>query len=297
MELVPDDAGAPPDLAGGVLLAPAVAFANIGELALDALIASLGAARVARLDDANVLAVVGNNAFTPDPPGLLATALELYSVPGSRLFLLQQRAPAIPGRQAALAADLAGWAQRAGLAHVVLLCGLDAQYRREQQLEGSQLRFLAAGGGGQQQQAPAAAGGAAAAAAAAEAAAAGGASGSSGGTAAGGAGAPLAAACQAAGLLALEPDVEATEREVHGLLPPWPQLDALAGVGLAATLLATFAAEGDNVADALALAAAALGALRGAGSLPASGGEGQQQLRVPCSWAGLYGRSFDRSLF
>lgn len=63
-------------------LQPAVAFANIGELAIDVLITTLQAQLVARLDTPNLMACVGNNAYQPQPAGLLATAAELYSVPG-----------------------------------------------------------------------------------------------------------------------------------------------------------------------------------------------------------------------
>lgn len=63
-------------------LQPAVAFANVGELAIDVLVCTLKAQLAARLDDENLLACVGNNAYSTQPPGLLATALELYQVPG-----------------------------------------------------------------------------------------------------------------------------------------------------------------------------------------------------------------------
>jgi hypothetical protein len=63
---------------------PAVAFANIGELAVDVLVCTLKAQLVARLEDENLLACAGNNAYSLQPAGLLATALELYQVPGKR---------------------------------------------------------------------------------------------------------------------------------------------------------------------------------------------------------------------
>lgn len=64
------------------VLQPAVAFANIGELSIDLLVCTLKAQPAARLDSDNLLACVGNNAYEVQPPGLLATALELYQVPG-----------------------------------------------------------------------------------------------------------------------------------------------------------------------------------------------------------------------
>lgn len=71
-----------------MIVQPAVAFANIGELALDVLVCTLKAHLAARLDDDNLLACAGNNAYSLQPPGLLATALELYQVPGGRHVLL-----------------------------------------------------------------------------------------------------------------------------------------------------------------------------------------------------------------
>lgn len=162
----------------------------------------------------------------------------------------------------------------------MLLCGLDAQYRREQQLEGSQLRYLPASSGSsteaqtaaapqaeQQQQQP-----------------------ESG----------LAASCRAAGVVQLEADVLENEKELHGLLPPWPILAQLQQAGVSHTLLSAFAAEGDNAADAMQLATTVLkvlGASQAAGLLP-SGFNQQQQLQVPCSWVGLVGRRVvDSTLF
>lgn len=61
---------------------PAVSLANVGELALDVLVTSLGPlAHVGSLEDANVMPCVGNDAFDAGPgalPGALSTALELY---------------------------------------------------------------------------------------------------------------------------------------------------------------------------------------------------------------------------
>lgn len=184
---------------------------------------------------------------------------------GSKAFLLQQRAPVIPGRQQAFAAELAAWAKAAGFAQVLLLAGLDAQYRREQQIEGSQLRFLSSSSGQegaeQQQQ-----------------------------------GQALAHSCEAAGVQQLEPDVVQNEKELHGLLPPWPLLQELQSSGVPSTLLSTFAAEGDNAADAMQLAGTVLSLLDKQGLAP--NWQQRQQMHMPCSWAGLMGkRTVDSTLF
>jgi len=200
---------------------------------------------------------------------------------GSSLCLLQQRAPAIPGRQKAFAAELAAWAKEAGFSQVLLLSGLDAQYRREQQLEGSQLRYLSS-------------------------------SSSSGGGGAGSSAASpeqgqppeqqqqqLAASCKAVGLQQLEADVIENEQELHGLLPPWPILEELQRTEVPHTLLSAFAAEGDNTADAMRLAGSVLSVLALQGLVPSSQQkQSEQALRVPCSWASLFGRrGIDSTLF
>ncbi|GBF93879.1 proteasome assembly chaperone [Raphidocelis subcapitata] len=319
MQLYPEPGRAPPDLRGATVVLPAVAFFNVGELAVDALIATLGAAPAGRLDDADLLPVVGCGAFDhagAGPEGRLATAMELYwAGQGSKVFLIQQRAPAIPGRQRAFAESLAAWLASSGVAHVVVLSGLDAQYRRESQLEGSQARALSASelaaaaaaaepeaepplAPGSPRAAPRPGGSsddAAAAAAAAVAA-------RLGGLSLGGPEAAASEAARALGAPRLEPDAIARELELHPLLPPWPLLRALSGARVPATLLGRFAAEGDNVADGLALGALLLQLLAAPGLLPGGdaagaaarggGGGGAQQLRTPASWAGLYGRPY-----
>lgn len=133
------------DLQGGVLVVPAVTHANVGELAVDVLVATLRPEYLGPLEDANVLPCVGNDAYDSAIPGNLSTALELFRAPGTKLYFMQQRAPAARGRQQAFADDLATWAAAAGVAQVVVLAGLDAQLRKDQQIEGSPIRYLAGG--------------------------------------------------------------------------------------------------------------------------------------------------------
>lgn len=55
---------------------PALSIGNVGQLTVDLLIASLQAEKIGYLDDPNVLPCVGNDAYTPSPPGKLALPLE-----------------------------------------------------------------------------------------------------------------------------------------------------------------------------------------------------------------------------
>eukprot|EP00967_Tisochrysis_lutea_P081445 scaffold112364_cov21-Tisochrysis_lutea.AAC.1 len=90
---------------------------------------SAGLRLVARLEEPNCLPVVGNDAYSLEAPGTLSTALELYHLQGEEVagvhggtttYFLQQRAPAMKGRQAEFAANLADWLQREGVQQVVI---------------------------------------------------------------------------------------------------------------------------------------------------------------------------------
>ncbi|KAG2423936.1 hypothetical protein HXX76_014877 [Chlamydomonas incerta] len=308
-------------LRGAIVVLPAVTYANVGELALDVLVTSLApVTALGPVESANCLPVVGNDAFDAadsGAPGVLTTALELFSIPGSQppLVFLQQRAPAALGRQAAFAAELVTWLHAAGAAGVVVLTGLDAQLRRDRQLsDSSPFRFLASS---EQLRA------ACTAATALHAATAPPppdpytyAAGDLGGGLAGPAAA--AAALAAAPLAELEPELRDEELQLHHSLPPWPLVSEATRQGLPYAVLGCFAAEGDNAGEGLALAGHAvrlLAALTGAGAGAGAGagveGKGQPTgaarlqavaregggLRTPRSWVGLYGRNFPQDIF
>ena len=108
----------------------AVTVANVGQLAADLLISTLGLRHVAYLEDQNVLPCSGHDAFT-EGRGEVVTALELFSDSSLGLFVLQQRAPVIGGRQREFAAHLADWLQDAGFAEVRFLgCSVEC-WKRE----------------------------------------------------------------------------------------------------------------------------------------------------------------------
>ncbi len=56
------------------------------------------------------------------------------------MFLLQQRAPAMLGRQAAYAASLMAWARSQGVARMVVLSGLDSALCKDKQILGPAVR-------------------------------------------------------------------------------------------------------------------------------------------------------------
>ncbi|PKU73260.1 hypothetical protein MA16_Dca027739 [Dendrobium catenatum] len=58
------------------LLLPGLSIGNVSQLAIDLLISSLRAKRIAYLDEPSVLPCVGNDAYGPLPEGDLALPLE-----------------------------------------------------------------------------------------------------------------------------------------------------------------------------------------------------------------------------
>ena len=89
---------------------------NVGQLAADLLIATLGLPLVGHLESRHLLPCVGLNAFGAG--GTLHLALDVMADADRRLAVVQQRSPAVPGRQRLFAAELAAWLQEAGFSQV-----------------------------------------------------------------------------------------------------------------------------------------------------------------------------------
>ena len=124
MKLLPLEGGGDqrPSLAGCTLVVPAVGVGNVGQLAADLIIETSQAPRMGRLTDAALLPCVGVGAFSHVPGA--AFGVELFSLPGTNVYVLQQRAPAAPGRQREFADSLAAWAKEQGVAQVRRSCCL-----------------------------------------------------------------------------------------------------------------------------------------------------------------------------
>jgi proteasome assembly chaperone 2 len=126
MEFVPSaSANGTPSLEGCTLVIACAAHATVGQLAADLIINTLNLRRAGLLLTPHVLPCCGNDALGDTPAGALSTALEVFMGAIAGLAVVQQRSPAARGSQKALAADLAAWAERAGVARVVCLAGVE----------------------------------------------------------------------------------------------------------------------------------------------------------------------------
>ncbi|KAL6745403.1 hypothetical protein V8C86DRAFT_2979862 [Haematococcus lacustris] len=144
-------AGATVNFRGATVLLPSLAAGHVGETAVEELIQRFPCKHVGWLEDANILPMVGKQAPRSGSRSAtslcpVATALEVYRVESeggaTPLYIIQQRAPAMAGRQAAAACALATLLKTEGVATAIVLCGLDSQLRRDQEIEGPEVRFM-----------------------------------------------------------------------------------------------------------------------------------------------------------
>lgn len=285
----------------------------MGQLAADLLIATLGLEPCGTMLSPTALPAVGLGATGGSGGGddddegreRLSTELELFcpapssssspsspssSSPssGGGWILLQQRAPDALGSSHAAARALGAWAKTSGISRILVLASVDAADRGDAALDPASpfpsgpktLAFVASGGGALGE---------------------------------------WTAAAESRGAGPLPPDEEGQGRAAShetGLpprgerrLPPWPLLAAAKSGAAPPTLaLLSYATEGDNAADAVALAAAAAGVLgvepppsecpaaAAAAAPPAASSSGRGGTipvsgpwRAPAAWAAAYG--------
>eukprot|EP00732_Lithocolla_globosa_P004248 Lithocolla_globosa_v1_NODE_3811_length_1574_cov_5.762344.p1 type:complete len:264 gc:universal NODE_3811_length_1574_cov_5.762344:1415-624(-) len=121
--------------ANTVLIMPSISIGSVGQLTMDLLINSLSLKHIGWLDDANVLPVVGNDAYgspTRTQKGTLALNLEVFQ--GEKFTLLQQRAPFCQGGAKKYAENLLKWIQESQFLYVVIVSGSDVRLAMENQL-------------------------------------------------------------------------------------------------------------------------------------------------------------------
>ncbi|PKA60963.1 hypothetical protein AXF42_Ash019952 [Apostasia shenzhenica] len=112
------------------LILPGLSIGNVGQLAVDLLISTLRADRVAYLDEPSVLPCVGNDAYGPLPVGDLTLPLEAYESSIHALTLIQQRSPVTKGMMVEFAKNLAHFMMTNGKKHLIVLSSLDSGKRK-----------------------------------------------------------------------------------------------------------------------------------------------------------------------
>lgn len=153
MRIVGSCSAACPSLEGYTLIVPGCGgLAQLGELCVDALIASFGLECAAVAEVPLLLPCVGACAFNSSGGATpLTTAAEVYLQPSrtQKLAVLQMRSPPIPGRRRALAADIISWASSVGVVELIVVAPCSAHVKGDVDLAAdSQLRFVRVGSKG-----------------------------------------------------------------------------------------------------------------------------------------------------
>jgi len=127
-------------LEGYSLVIPSLSVGNVGQLAVDILLATLRPKLVAAIDHPALLPVVGSDPLEQNSD-LLMTAGEVFKCDKTKLVLVQVRSSVSKAGKASFVDDLLGWAVTSGLDKVVVLSSLAADERVDCQMAAA-FRFL-----------------------------------------------------------------------------------------------------------------------------------------------------------
>ena len=143
MELEPDVCL--PDLSGYTMVVPCVSVGNVGQLAVDVLLATLQPVLLSQMHHPSLLPVCGADPLSSTSTSL-SCAMQLYTHQPARLAVVQVRSGIIPGQAAHFVQDLLAWCKQSQVERVVTLTSSFAHERSDKQLTGSSLRYLATPG-------------------------------------------------------------------------------------------------------------------------------------------------------
>ena len=248
-----------------IVIIPSVSVGNVGQLAIDLLVEASHSREqdLPRLcgvvHHPLVLPCYGGYPYTRGGGGQnktpMAHPIDIYYVPHTPVFIVQQRAPAAAGCQVDFAMDLMGWLATGGVKDVWIVGGLDATLRRDEDIgsgEG-QLRYVMAAPGAESCDG-------------------------------------IESRLQSHGLRGLCGTDEENSRHWKGIWErervhmPWALLDAARDAGLHAVGVFKFVLEGDNTADAQIMAKAVIDVVMSSdGTRQEHGGSGVL-LKEPPSW-------------
>ncbi|KAH9002093.1 PAC2 family-domain-containing protein [Lactarius hatsudake] len=118
-------------LHGKTLVVPVVSIANIAQLAVDLLIASLSLRKIGIFDPRDLVPVIGGR---EDGEEGITTPLELFGREGCGIVLIQQRSPVLVPRKQAFIDSLFQFVQEQRLSAVLILSGVDMSDRTDAQM-------------------------------------------------------------------------------------------------------------------------------------------------------------------
>ncbi|XP_067933479.1 proteasome assembly chaperone 2-like [Watersipora subatra] len=128
------------------LVLPAVSVGNVGQLTVDVLISTTQAEIVGTIYDDSLIPLIGNNPYVSADSGKtcrLSTSCDVYASKVNKLLFIQQRATFVVGKRKQFRQKLLQWVKEQKFHKVLLISSTFAHMRSDQQLGGSQHRYLA----------------------------------------------------------------------------------------------------------------------------------------------------------
>jgi len=133
------------DLSGYTVVIPAVSVGNVGQLAMDVLLASLSPSSLGQVHHRSLIPLVGPDPLD-DSSTAVTTAMQIYINKNLKLILFQIRSGILPGKGAKFLEDFVCWCKSCGVLRVIVLTSSHAHERTDQQIQGTPLRYLATPG-------------------------------------------------------------------------------------------------------------------------------------------------------
>ncbi|KAN0133961.1 PAC2 family domain containing protein [Lactarius tabidus] len=118
-------------LRGKTLVVPVVSIANIAQLAVDLLIASLSLRRIGVFDSRDLVPVIGGREGGEDG---ITMPLELFGREGCEIVVIQQRSPVLVPRKQEFIESLFQFVREHRLSAVLILSGVDMSDRTDAQM-------------------------------------------------------------------------------------------------------------------------------------------------------------------
>ncbi|KAJ1922208.1 hypothetical protein H4219_000070 [Mycoemilia scoparia] len=126
---------------GSTLILPSVSMGSVPQSTIDIIIATLKLNRVGYLESAFVEPISGPLGLK-HLPNKRCHPLEIYQTQDRKYTFMQQRSHTLKNSANELVDDIVKFIEKSGFEQIILLSSADADYRRDEQIQGSPIQVL-----------------------------------------------------------------------------------------------------------------------------------------------------------
>lgn len=127
---------------GCTLLLPSVSVGNVGQLAIDLLIATLPSEKIGIVHHPAIYPLVGGDPYNASAKDVITSA-DLHLIQQKSLVVMQIRSPLIKKERQNFLTEIVAWCKEVNIKEIVILASCNACERWDyNQIMGSQLRYL-----------------------------------------------------------------------------------------------------------------------------------------------------------